>query len=145
MAVNFIHQMNNAMLALAKEERANPSHKSLYFALFYVWNISRFKNEIFIFRQEIMALSGIRSTATYYKCLRELEQFGLLKYFPSKNIYKGSKIKMKTLQKYRNEEGKIQSLDHHKKSKNGKANSDHHQLRPTGIKIGPGDSYDEPL
>jgi hypothetical protein len=43
---------------------------------------------------DVMKISKIGSKATYHKCLKELDVWGYLKYTPSHNPLKGSKILM---------------------------------------------------
>tara|TARA_R110002049_G_scaffold277220_1_gene455679 strand:- start:11261 stop:11824 length:564 start_codon:yes stop_codon:yes gene_type:complete len=63
-------------------------------ALFQFWNINRFPEEFYIDRQEVMKLSKIGSSATYHGCLRQMDSWEYLKYMPSHNPFKGSKIKL---------------------------------------------------
>lgn len=41
-----------------------------------------------------MEASRIRSRATYHKVIRELQEFGYLKYFPSYHPVEGSKVEI---------------------------------------------------
>jgi hypothetical protein len=77
-----------------KDSRLNPTHISLYMSLFQYWNLGRFPKEFFINREEIMQLSKIGSYATYHRCLRALDAWKYIKYLPSHNPYKGSRVKM---------------------------------------------------
>ena len=70
----------------------NPTHISLYMALFQYWNIQRFNNPINVNRRELMILSKIRSKVTYHKCMKELHTHGYLKYEPSYNPFLGSTV-----------------------------------------------------
>ncbi len=76
------------------DDRLNPTHVSLYIALFTLWNLNRFENPISINRKEVMTISKIGSKHTYHKCLKELDEFGFFKYRPSHNPLKGSLIDM---------------------------------------------------
>lgn len=82
------------MERIAQDERLNPSHVSLYLALFQFWNMNRFKNPISIHREDTMRLSKIGSKNTYHKCISELSQWGFFLYCPSHNPMKGSTVKM---------------------------------------------------
>lgn len=94
MEVNYIRQLTGAMIKFAEDDRLNPSHVSLYLALFQTWNLSRFKNPVSVSRADAMQLSKIGSKATYHKCIRDLHNWGYLKYMPSHNPYKGSRVYM---------------------------------------------------
>jgi hypothetical protein len=63
-------------------------------ALFQYWNINRFPDEFYINREEIMKMSKIGSKATYHRCLKSLNKWKYIRYLPSHNPYKGSKIRM---------------------------------------------------
>jgi hypothetical protein len=77
---------------ISKDYRLNPSHVSLYMALFQFWNLNRFENPISINRDQAMRLSKIGSNHTYHKCLHELSDFGYIAYHPSHNPLKGSLV-----------------------------------------------------
>jgi hypothetical protein len=79
---------------MAEDDRISPFHISLYFSLFQFWNLNRFKNPISIARQETMRLSKIGSINTYIKCVKELDKWGYIKYYPSHNPLKGSLVNM---------------------------------------------------
>ncbi|MFS4494725.1 hypothetical protein [Maribacter sp. 2308TA10-17] len=92
--MNYIKHMNAVYQQFAKDSRLNTTHISLYMALFQFWNMNRFPEMFHINREEIMCLSKIGGTATYHKCLKNLNDWKYLCYLPSYNPYKGSKIKM---------------------------------------------------
>ena len=92
--VNYIKHLNTVFFQFSKDKRLNPTHISLYMALFQLWNINRFPEDFFINREEVMQLSKIGSKSTYHRCLKELNHWNYVVYFPSHNPYRGSKIKM---------------------------------------------------
>tara|TARA_R110002050_G_scaffold71771_4_gene154365 strand:- start:10046 stop:10693 length:648 start_codon:yes stop_codon:yes gene_type:complete len=92
--MNYIKHLNAVFQKIYADKRLNTTHVSLYMALFQFWNINRFPEEFYIDRQEIMQLSKIGSTATYHGCLKQMNTWKYLKYMPSHNPYKGSKIKL---------------------------------------------------
>jgi len=92
--MNYIAHLTAVMERIAKDDRLNPSHVSLYLALFQFWNMNRFNNPISIHRQDTMRLSKIGSKNTYHKCITELSQWGFFLYCPSHNPMKGSTVKM---------------------------------------------------
>jgi len=93
-AINYIKHLNGLFEQFSKDNRLNPTHVSLYIALFQCWNSNYFREEFYINREEVMHLSKIGSTATYHKCIKELSHWKYLVYMPSHNPFKGSKIKM---------------------------------------------------
>ncbi|MCG2462580.1 hypothetical protein K8352_17595 [Flavobacteriaceae bacterium F89] len=92
--MNYIKLLNAAFEKFFFDDRLNPTHISLYMALFQEWNCSRFAEEFFVNRRELMRVAKIGSKSTYHRCITELDDWNYLFYFPSNNPYKGSKIKM---------------------------------------------------
>lgn len=92
--MNYIKLLNSAFEKFYDDDRLNPSHISLYMALFQEWNNSRFQKEIYVSRNGLMQISKIGSKSTYHRCIRDLDAWGYLTYFPSNNPFKGSKVKM---------------------------------------------------
>ncbi len=94
MDVNYIKHLNNVFEQFSKDTRLNPTHISLYIALFQIWNNNFFKQEFYINREEVMDFSKIGSKSTYHRCIKELSHWNYLLYTPSHNPFKGSRIKM---------------------------------------------------
>lgn len=92
--MNYIRHLNGVLRHFAKDSRLNPTHISLYLALFQYWNLHRFPELFFVDRAEIMQWSKIGSKATYHRCLHALHAWNYIVYLPSHNPYKGSRIKM---------------------------------------------------
>ena len=90
--MNYIKQMNAVCAIFYKDNRLNPTHISLYVSLFQIGNINRFPDSFFINREEVMKRSKIGSKTTYHRCIKQLHQWGYIRYLPSYNPYKGSKI-----------------------------------------------------
>ena len=90
--MNYIKQLAGFFDRVVDDEKLNPTHVSMYVALFQFWNACHFRNPISISRNELMKVSKISSKATYHKCMKELHNFGYLKYMPSYNPYKGSLV-----------------------------------------------------
>ena len=47
-----------------------------------------------ITRKEILSAGKVKSKATYHKCMKELHEYGYIKYDPTYNPFKGSVITM---------------------------------------------------
>jgi hypothetical protein len=90
--MNYIKHLNAVFLQFSKDNRLNPSHISLYIGLFQIWNYSRFPEEFYINREEVMEFSKIGSKSTYHRCIRELDSWKYLMYKPSHNPFKGSRV-----------------------------------------------------
>ncbi len=92
--INYIKHLNAVFLQFSKDGRLNPTHISLYVALFQLWNNYHFSNDFYINRDEVMQYSKIGSKTTYHRCIKELHHWKYIMYTPSHNPFHGSKIKM---------------------------------------------------
>lgn len=92
--INYIKHLNAVFLQFSKDGRLNPTHISLYVALFQLWNNYHFPDNFHINREEVMQFSKIGSKTTYHRCMKELHHWKYLLYEPSHNPFHGSKIKM---------------------------------------------------
>lgn len=90
--MNYIKHLTGFFDRIVQDPSLNPTHISLYIALFQFWNVNRFQNPISITRDEVMRISKICSKATYHKCMRELNEKNYIKYEPSFNPFKGSMV-----------------------------------------------------
>lgn len=96
--MNYIKHLTGFFNSIAIEKTLNPTHISLYITIFQCWNLNRFKNPFTITREDIMRGSKIASTATYHKCIKDLQRLGYLDYNPSFNPYAGTSITIHNLQ-----------------------------------------------
>ena len=92
--MNYIKHLTGFFEKVVLDKNLNPTHVSLYIALFQFWNCNRFRNPISISRDEVMRISKISSKATYHKCMKNLHQLGYVDYQPSYNPFKGSHVIM---------------------------------------------------
>lgn len=110
--MNYIRHLTGFYDKIQQDERLNPTHISLYLALFQFWNINHFQNPISISRNEMMRLSKISALGTYHKCIKELQNFGYIEYIPSFNPYKGSLVNL-----YNFENSEVQDLNRKRSKK----------------------------
>jgi hypothetical protein len=96
--MNYIKHLSGFFQKIIHDTELNPTHVSLYMALFQTWNVNRFQNPISITRNEMMRISKIYSKATYHKCINELHLKEYIKYEPSHNPFKGSLIYVNNLE-----------------------------------------------
>ena len=82
------------MNKITMDDRLHATHVSLYISLFTLWNLNRFDNPISINREEVMKISKIGSKHTYHKCMKQLHEYGYLRYLPSHNPLRGSHVHM---------------------------------------------------
>ncbi len=92
--INYIKHLNGIFVQFSKDSRLNPTHISLYIALFQIWNDYHFTESFYINRSEVMELSKVGSKTTYHRCIKELSHWKYLIYTPSHNPFRGSRIKM---------------------------------------------------
>ena len=90
--MNYIKHLNKAFEIMFEDDRLSSNHLMLYLTLFHHWNRNRFKEYFYINRSDIMNESRIKSLTTYTRCMRELESWGYLGYYPSFNSITGTKI-----------------------------------------------------
>ncbi len=130
--MNYIRHLAGFFDRVSADERLNPTHISMYVSLFQFWNASRFKNPISISRGELMRVSKISAKATYHKCMKELNDFGYLKYKPSYNPFKGSLVYLFNFQTGMIAESEPPNLFNNETS-NEQALVAHHTKIETGI------------
>lgn len=98
--MNYIKHLTGFFEKVSTDFDLNPTHISLYMAIFQLWNQNRFQNPISISRDELMRISKIASTATYHKCIKDLTKRGYVIYKPSFNPFKGSLLEVCNLDFY---------------------------------------------
>jgi hypothetical protein len=75
---------------MGKDQRLCATHISLFTALFICWQRGGFVSPFSFNRRELMGYSRIASVATYHKCIRELDEYGYIRYQPSYHPKLGS-------------------------------------------------------
>jgi hypothetical protein len=75
----------------------NPYHISLYTAMLSCWQEQAYQIPFRVTRKKLMALSGIRSIATYHDCLRVLTNRNFILYEPSYSKRTASQITLQVL------------------------------------------------
>lgn len=78
--------------AIKSDARISITHIGIYAALLQYRIENGFANPIQVFSYEIMQLAKISAAMTYHKCVRDLSEYGYIRYEPSFNRKKGSKI-----------------------------------------------------
>lgn len=86
-----IKQLTSFYDAIKDDARIGPTHISLYMALFQFYNQNGWTNPVAIGRKKIMEAAKISGLGTFHKSIKDLCDFGYIRYFPSYN----SKIKSK--------------------------------------------------
>jgi len=78
--------------AIEKDFRISTTHIAIYAALLQYRVCSGFINPIEVYRYDISPIAKVLSPYTYHKCIRELDEYGYLKYVASSKKTQGSKI-----------------------------------------------------
>ena len=82
--------------AIQKHKGLSPFHISLYTAMLSLWQEQQYNTPFRVTRSKLMATSGIRSPATYHKCLKELIKEEYIIYEPSFDKHIASRITLVT-------------------------------------------------
>ena len=77
---------------LLNDKRLCVCHFSIYMALILLWHKNELANPFPVSRKGIIELAHINSIVTYHKCLRQLEDYGYINYYPSFSYYNRSTI-----------------------------------------------------
>jgi len=80
------------VMRMEKDSRLLPTHLSLFAGLFVLWQRNGFVSPFGVTRKMLMAFSKVASVATYHKCIRELDEYGYIRYQPSYHPRLGSLV-----------------------------------------------------
>lgn len=83
---------SNFFTAIEKDGRISSTHIGVFAALLQYRTANGFVNPIEVFSHQIMRIAKISAASTYHKCVKELSEYGYIKYEPSFKRTKGSKI-----------------------------------------------------
>ncbi|MGI8949957.1 MAG: hypothetical protein ACR2FN_00080 [Chitinophagaceae bacterium] len=90
--MNSIPELIGFFSAIKEDSRIGPVHISLFMAIMQHWTYNDCKNPVYIFSKDLMRLAKISGVATYHKCIRELDEYGYIKYKPTYNHFSKSLI-----------------------------------------------------
>lgn len=82
--------------AIAADTRIGTTHICLYFALCNAM-IDFAEGELSVVNRDQLMQNARISRKTYNKCMKELQEYGYIKYEPSSNPQVGSKVQLKKL------------------------------------------------
>lgn len=80
------------------DSRLGPMHVSLYMAILYCWLQQGGAGPARVSGKELMPLAKIGGSTPMYKSLRELHEFGYIRYQPSFNPAEKSKVYLPLLE-----------------------------------------------
>ncbi|KAA5548127.1 hypothetical protein F0145_05205 [Adhaeribacter rhizoryzae] len=87
-----VTELKRGYITLIRDERINVWHISIYIAFLYLWVRKKGINPLYITRKKVMKLAHISSIATYHKCIKQLQEFGYIRYVPSYNRFLGTQV-----------------------------------------------------
>jgi hypothetical protein len=87
-----IQSLSGFLTAIEDDPRINVTHISIYVALLKRWHEHQYENPVSVFSHEVMKLAKISGSATYHKSIKELHEYGYIKYTPSYNHFLGSLV-----------------------------------------------------
>lgn len=80
--------------AIENDCRISITHIGIYAALLQYWSDHHFENPIHVFSYEIMKIAKISASTTYHKSIKDLNDYGYIRYEPSFKRNKGSRVFM---------------------------------------------------
>jgi hypothetical protein len=84
--------LSDFFTAIDKDPRISITHIGLYAALLQYWSEHHFENPVYVFSYDVMSIAKISASTTFHKTIRELNEYGYIKYEPSFKRNKGSKV-----------------------------------------------------
>ena len=90
--MNAIKPLSKFFKAIRNDYRISSTHIGIYAALLYMSEDRGCCNPVEAFSSEIMETAKISAHRTYRKCLKEMTEYGYIKYVPSFKKNKASKI-----------------------------------------------------
>lgn len=78
--------------AIETDGRITTTHIAVYAALLRLWSERGHGYPVRLFAREIMVIAKISSPVTYHRVIRELDEYGYIRYTPSYDRNKGSKF-----------------------------------------------------
>lgn len=82
---------------ILQDPHVTPTHISLYLAIFLEFLIQKNPDQLNIDRDTLMLRAKISGRATYNKCMRELHEYGYIRYTPSFSSFLGSMVYLNRL------------------------------------------------
>lgn len=90
--MDILKPLSDFFMAIERDPRISITHIGIYAALLQYWKEHQYANPIQVFSYQIMRIAKISASATYHKSIRDLSEYGYIKYEPSFKRNQGSKI-----------------------------------------------------
>ena len=92
MGMETLKPLSDFFSAIEKDCRVGITHIAIYSALLQYRQEQGPANPVTAFSYDIMRIAKVSAAATYYKCIKELDEYGYIKYVPSFKRNRGSRI-----------------------------------------------------
>lgn len=97
--MELLKPLSDFFSAIETDPRISITHIGIYAALLQYWSAHHFENPVHIFSYDIMRIAKISASTTFHKAIRELNEYGYIKYEPSYKRNKGSKVYFNAIDK----------------------------------------------
>jgi hypothetical protein len=94
-----VHVLVDFFCGIESDCRITTAHISVYASLWKKWEDMECKQSLIFFSYEIMPLCKISSYSTYHKIIKQLHEYGYIKYTPSYNHFLGSMVEFRVIKK----------------------------------------------
>ncbi len=84
--------LHSFLSAIEDDPRITTAHISVYVSLWKRWKDNGAIGPLSFFRSDLMSLCKISSYNTYHRAIRQLHEYGYIKYVPSYNHCMGSLV-----------------------------------------------------
>jgi hypothetical protein len=81
-------------LAIRDDPRISPIHISIYMALVELSIEKQYVTPMLVYSHEVKLLAKVSGPATYHGALKDLHNYGYIRYTPSFNRFEGSQIQL---------------------------------------------------
>lgn len=80
----------NFLSCVEYDYRIGTAHISIYLTLFRLWYQNEGKDPISFSRPDVMKAAKVYGRSTYHKCIKDLHDYGYIRYLPSHHPVLGS-------------------------------------------------------
>jgi hypothetical protein len=78
--------------SISNDYRISSTHICVFAALLYYRAVRGFSNPVFAYSADIMSIAKLSAPKTYRKCIKDLSEYGYLRYVPSLKKNQASRI-----------------------------------------------------
>ncbi len=96
--MEFLKPLSDFFSAIENDPRISITHIGIYAALLQYWKAHDYENPVQVFSYEIMGIAKISASTTYHKSIKDLNDFGYIRYEPSFRRNQGSKVYFNTME-----------------------------------------------